>query len=75
MTTAAMDSVTTEQILAEARQVKFSRVLLMIFLGLFWGVGWVTGRLWLGTVFCAISVRRGWRDGAGYSPPVTRNGV
>ncbi len=69
MVTTPLD-VTTEQVLIEARQVRFSHVLLVLFLGFFWGIGWVAGRLWLGSVFCAIAVRRGWRDGTGYVPPL-----
>ena len=57
-----------DQILVEARQVQFSRILLMLVLGFFWGTGWVAGHLWLGLVVCAVSVRRGWRDGTGYIP-------
>jgi hypothetical protein len=58
-----------DQVLTEARQVRLSRVLLTLFLGLFWGVGWLAGKACLGLVVVAVSVRRGWRDGYGYTPP------
>jgi hypothetical protein len=59
----------TAQVLSEARQVRFSRVLLTLALGFFWGIGLVGAKLWLGLVIAAMSVRRGWRDGTGYVPP------
>lgn len=66
---ATMDNMTADQVLAQARQVRFSRVLLVLMLGFFWGIGWAAGHLWLGFVVAAVSVRRGWRDGTGYVPP------
>jgi len=56
-------------IVAEARQVQFSRVILTLVLGIPWVLGWLAGHCWLGLVIIAISVRRGWRDGTGYVPP------
>jgi hypothetical protein len=64
-----MDRITTEQILRDAHQVRFSRIVLTLVLGFFWVIGWTVGHLWLGLVVCVISVRRGWRDGTGYVPP------
>jgi hypothetical protein len=64
-----VDHSAAEQILADARQVRLSRVMLTLFLGTFWVIGWTAGHLWLGLVVCAISVRRGWRDGTGYVSP------
>lgn len=59
----------TAQVLSEARQVQFSRVLLVLVLGFFWGAGLAAGKLWLGMAVAAMAVRRGWRDGTGYTPP------
>lgn len=56
------------EITADARQVRFGRVLLTITLGIFWGLGYLAGRAWLGAVMCAFAVRRGWRDGTGWVP-------
>lgn len=69
MATAITERFPTAEIEAQARQIRFSHVLLVLFLGFFWGIGWVTGKLFLGAVMCAISVRRGWRDGYGYEVP------
>lgn len=67
--TAITERIPVDQLAAEARQVQFSRVVLFLLFGFFWGIGWVAGRLWVGLVICAISVRRGWRDGTGHVPP------
>ena len=65
-----ISNMVSEQILTEARQVQFSRVMFTLVLAPFWALGWLAGHVWLGLVIAAISVRRGWRDGTGYvSPP------
>lgn len=59
------------EISAEARQVHVPNLLLVLFLGVFWGAGWLAGKACLGVVMGAVSVRRGWRDayhGYGYQP-------
>lgn len=61
-------TVPVDQIIVEARRVRPSQVLLIIVLGFFWGIGWIAGRFVVGLVICAVSVRRGWRDGYGYEP-------
>lgn len=58
-----------DQILVEARQVRLPRVALTVVLGLFWMFGWLAGKVCLGLVVAAVSVRRGWRDGYGAVPP------
>lgn len=65
-----MTTIPVEEITAQAREVKFSRILLTLVLGFFWVTGWAAGQFWLGAVMCAFAVRRGWRDGTGHiSPP------
>jgi hypothetical protein len=66
--TAITERIPVEQLVTDARQVQPSHVLLVLFLGFFWAIGWTAGHLWLGAVLCAVSVRRGWRDGTGYVP-------
>jgi len=70
MATAITDRIPIEQITAEARGVPVSRVLAVLFFGTFWLLGYSANRLWLGVVICGVSVRRGWRDSAGWQPPV-----
>jgi hypothetical protein len=70
--TAITDRLPVSEISAEARQVQLSRVLLTLFLGVFWGIGWLAGHVCLGLVMGWVSARRGWRDGYhgyGYMPP------
>jgi hypothetical protein len=64
----AISTTRADQVLTEARQVQVSRVLLTVFLGFFWAIGWLAGKACLGLVVGAVSVRRGWRDGYGYVP-------
>jgi hypothetical protein len=68
------DGIPVAEITREARQVQVSRVLLVLFLGIFWGIGWLAGRVCLGVVFSAVAVRRGYRDGFGYQPPLPQPG-
>jgi hypothetical protein len=69
MTAFQLDDTRIDEIVGQARQVSFSRVLLTLFLGFFWVLGLGAGKLWLGMVIMAIAVRRGWRDGTGWIPP------
>lgn len=64
-------AVPVDEITAEAREIQLSRVLLFLFLGFFWVIGWTAGKVWLGLVIAAISARRGWRDGTGAAPKMT----
>jgi hypothetical protein len=76
----ALQAPSTDEILAQAREVKFSQVATAVVLWLFWMPGWVAGRSWLalvfstlwvwhhGLVFAAIAIRRGWRDGTDSGP-------
>ena len=64
MTTETFDR-TIELTTAQAKQVGFLRVLVVIFSGLFYCAGFAAGRLWLGAVFCALLTRQGWREGQG----------
>lgn len=68
--TVAMDQVSTEQILAQASQVRFSRVLATVIAGVFFALGWAVGRAWTGAVFCALAVRFGFREGTGRVVPL-----
>jgi len=52
-----------DEITASAREVQVSRVLLTVFLGLFYVIGWAAGRTVLGCVMGAYAIRRGWREG------------
>jgi hypothetical protein len=52
-----------DEITVQARQVRFSRVLLTVLAALFFGIGWLAGRLFLGVAWCAVAVRTGWQEG------------
>lgn len=63
-----------EEITARAREVKFSRVVILLILGSFYVLGWLGGHAWVGAVSLAFAVRDGWRDGQGiaHSPVPAR---
>lgn len=56
-----------DQISARARQVKFGRVMLLLFTGVFYLIGWcaakVFGVVWFAVVWVAIAVADGWQQG------------
>lgn len=54
-----------DEITASAREVRVSRVLLTLLMGLFYVIGWTAGRVVEGLIICALSVRRGWLEGRG----------
>lgn len=64
MTSTTLDAA-VQQASAQARQVRFARVLLIVIAGFFFAIGWTAGRAWTGAVFCALMVRQGWREGTG----------
>jgi hypothetical protein len=61
-----LDRVPVERISREARQIQFRRVLLTLFAGLFFAVGWsvakMFGVLWLAVAWSAAAVKVGWQD-------------
>jgi hypothetical protein len=52
-----------DEITAQAHQVRFGRVLLAVLAALFFGIGWVAGRVFLAVAWCAVAVRVGWQEG------------
>jgi hypothetical protein len=62
-----LDRVPVEQISREARQIQFGRVLLTLFAGLFFVIGWLVaklfGVLWLAVAWSAAAVKVGWQEG------------
>ncbi len=68
MTTSVLGRVPADEIAGQAREVRFSVVLVTAVIGLFFAIGWLAGRSWLAVVFCAVSVRFGFRQGIGAPP-------
>lgn len=66
--TALLDRVPADEIMARGRQVRFSRVLTTLLLGLFFALGWLAGRAWLAAADAVIAVRLGWQQGRGQVP-------
>jgi hypothetical protein len=57
---------------AEAREVDFRRVVMTVIVALFFAIGWVVGRLWIGMVWSALAIREGWREGSKRTADVNR---
>jgi hypothetical protein len=57
-----MTTLPVDEVLAEAREVQFSKVALVVILWPFWAFGWLVGHMWLALAFFGVSIRRGWRD-------------
>jgi hypothetical protein len=51
-----------DRISTEARQVKFTVTVLTLIAAVFFAIGWVTARVWLGVVWSALMIREGWRE-------------
>jgi hypothetical protein len=58
-----------DEITAQARQVRFGHLLLTMFAAVFFGLGWVAGRVFLGVVWCAVAVKVGYQAGAARGGP------
>lgn len=70
-----LDTQRLDRITAEARQMRFGRVLLTILAGLLYGVGWIAakgfGGLWLALAWSAVAVRVGWQEARKQTKPRT----
>jgi hypothetical protein len=67
MTTAWTEN--ADEILAQARQVRFTAVLVTAICGIFFAIGWLAGHVWLAIALCAVSVRYGFRQAVPAKPP------
>lgn len=69
----ALDDMLVHDITARARQIQFSRVLLTVLAGVFYGLGWITARtfgvIWLAMTWTAVAVKVGWTEGRRKPPP------
>ena len=65
--TSIAERVQVEHISEQARQARPGRAVATVLVTVLLGSGWLAARslsvLWLGTAWCAIAVRQGWREG------------
>lgn len=66
---AVLDRVPTDKIQAEAAQIRLGRLLLTVIGALFFAVGWVFGRAWLGIATILAAVKVGFAEGRKPRPP------
>lgn len=70
MTTAPWsERVPADEIMARARQVRFSAVLVAVFCGFWLAIGWLIGHAWLTVALAGESVRYGFRQAVPAKPP------
>jgi hypothetical protein len=64
---AFIDDSVINRINSEARDVRFSRIMLTILAGLLYGVGWIAARvfglIWLTLAWSVIAIKVGWQEG------------
>lgn len=62
-----VDTVVLDRITSQAREIRFSRVLLTVLASVFYAVGWLTARtfgvVWLAMTWAAVAVKVGWQEG------------
>lgn len=62
-----VDTVVLDRITTQAREIRFSRVLLTVLASMFYALGWVTARgfgvIWLAMTWTAVAVKVGWTEG------------
>ena len=69
--TALAERVQLEEITAQAVRVRPGRVLLTLVAAVFFVIGWLPGRLFLGVAWCAVAVKVGWQAGTAHGPART----
>lgn len=69
--TSIAERVQLDDITAQARQVRFGRLLLTFLAAVFFAIGWVTGRAFLALAWCGVAIRVGWQAGAARGPART----
>lgn len=61
------ETVPLDRITTEAREVRFGRIILTLLAGLFYGLGWVTAKVfsvsWRAMAWLATAVKVGWQEG------------
>lgn len=62
-----LERVPLDEIRDRAATVQFRRTLLALFVGVFWALGWLARRTFLGLAYVGTAVKVGWQD-AGPQP-------
>lgn len=60
--TTVLDRVPVDDITTQAREVRFGLTVLTLLAAMFYGLGWVLGKAWLGVAWAGVAVRTGWRE-------------
>lgn len=67
-----VDTVVLDRITSQAREIRFSRVLLTVLASVFYAAGWVAARtfalVWLAMTWTAVAVKVGWQEGRKPTP-------
>jgi hypothetical protein len=69
---AFIDDVMVDDITTRAKEIQFGRVFLTALAGVFYGIGWITARvfgvIWLALTWSAVAVKVGWQEGRRTAP-------
>jgi hypothetical protein len=57
--------VPVDEITAQARQARPGRAVLTVIAAVFFGIGWLAGRMVFALAWCAVAVKVGWQEGRG----------
>ena len=70
-----VDTVVLDRITTQAREIRFSRVLLTVLASVFYVIGWTAARtfgvVWLAMTWTAVAVKVGWQEGRKTAPKRT----
>lgn len=64
-----LDGIPIDRISADARQVHLGRLLVTMIVAVFFGIGWVASKVWLGCAFAGVAVKAGWLEARTPPPP------
>jgi uncharacterized membrane protein YciS (DUF1049 family) len=69
--TSIAERVQLDDITAQARQVRFGRLLLTVLAAVFFAIGWTFGRVFYGLAWCGVAVKVGFQAGRAHGPART----
>jgi hypothetical protein len=69
--TTVAQRVQLDEITAQARQVRFGRLLATVAAAVFFAVGWTAGRVFFGLAWCGVAVKVGFQAGRAHGPART----
>lgn len=60
--TSIAERIPVDEISDRAREIHFAKTMLTIVAALFYVIGWIVGKVWLGFVWCLVAVKVGFME-------------